>query len=193
LKLPNQIILASESPRRRDLLMQLGIKKIQILKHNVDEINFEFKLPITKSVKKLAEMKALSITQNSKIKKKVIISGDTLVYRAGKIFHKSNSKSEVKNYLKLLSDRKHFVYGAICVISKKNQIFSKVIKTEVYFNKITESDLTNDILEDGLGKAGGYAIQKYGARFVKKIRGCYTNIVGISIPELYKILKSSEF
>ena len=51
--------------------MQLGIKKIQILKHNVDEINFEFKLPITKSVKKLVEMKALSIIQNPKIKKKV--------------------------------------------------------------------------------------------------------------------------
>ena len=137
-------------------------------------------------------MKAISVKKNLK-NKQIVISGDTLVYRAGKIFHKTDSKSEVKNYLTLLSNRKHHVYGGICVISLNGKIFTKVVKTEVYFNKIEKKDLTKEVLEDGLGKAGGYAIQSYGARFIKKIRGCYTNIVGISIPELYKIFKSSEF
>ena len=52
--------------------------------------------------------------------------------------------------------------------------------------------ITNQVLEDGVGKAGGYALQNFGSRFVKKIRGCYTNVIGISIPELYKILKNPE-
>ncbi len=192
MKFPNNIILASESLRRKNLLLQLGIKKFRISKHNIDENKFEFNFPLSNSLKKLAEMKAISVKKNLK-NKQIVISGDTLVYRAGKIFHKTDSKSEVKNYLTLLSNRKHHVYGGICVISLNGKIFTKVVKTEVYFNKIEKKDLTKEVLEDGLGKAGGYAIQSYGARFIKKIRGCYTNIVGISIPELYKIFKSSEF
>ena len=189
MKFPNNIILASESLRRKNLLLQLGIKKFRISKHNIDENKFEFNFPLSNSLKKLAEMKAISVKKNLK-NKQIVISGDTLVYRAGKIFHKTDSKSEVKNYLTLLSNRKHHVYGGICVISLNGKIFTKVVKTEVYFNKIEKKDLTKEVLEDGLGKAGGYAIQSYGARFIKKIRGCYTNIVGISIPELYKILKN---
>ena len=192
MKFPNNIILASESLRRKNLLLQLGIKKFRISKHNIDENKFEFNFPLSNSLKKLAEMKAISVKKNLK-NKQIVISGDTLVYRAGKIFHKTDSKSEVKNYLTLLSNRKHHVYGGICVISLNGKIFTKVVKTEVYFNKIEKKDLTKEVLEDGLGKAGGYAIQSYGARFIKKIRGCYTNIVGISIPELYKVFKSSEF
>ena len=191
MKFPNNIILASESLRRKNLLLQLGIKKFCISKHNIDENKFEFNFPLSNSLKKLAEMKAISVKKNLK-NKQIVISGDTLVYRAGKIFHKTDSKSEVKNYLTLLSNRKHHVYGGICVISLNGKIFTKVVKTEVYFNKIEKKDLTKEVLEDGLGKAGGYAIQSYGARFIKKIRGCYTNVIGMSIPQLYKILKNPE-
>ena len=53
-------------------------------------------------------------------------------------------------------------------------------------------EITKQVLEDGIGKAGGYALQNLGSRFVRKIRGCYTNVIGISIPELYKILKNPE-
>ncbi len=192
MKLSSKIILASESPRRKDLLNQLCIKKIECIAHNVDEGKFEFKLPISKSVSKLVQMKAESVRNNSN-KDKTIISGDTIVFRTGKIFHKTYCKEEVKNYLRLLSSKKHFVYGGLCVISPQGKVFKRIIRTEVYFNKIEEYDLTNEVLEDGIGKAGGYAIQNFGSRFIKKIRGCYTNIVGISIPELYKILKSPEF
>ena len=73
-------------------------------------------------------------------------------------------------------------------ISLKGEIFRRFIRTEVVFHKIGEKDITEEILKDGVGKAGGYAIQNLGSRFIKKIRGCYTNVVGISIPELYKIL-----
>ena len=98
----------------------------------------------------------------------------------------------VKSYLQTLSGRKHLVYGGLCVLSTSGKAFRKFSKTEVYFNKILDNEITEQVLEDGIGKAGGYAIQNFGSRFVKKIRGCYTNVVGMSIPELYKILKNPE-
>jgi septum formation protein len=193
LKSSKKIILASESQRRKDLLMQIGIKKFLSVKHDIDEKKILLDPPITKSIVELAFMKANSVRQKLDKPKKIIIAGDTIVFRAGRVFEKTGCKEKVKEYLKLLSARRHFVYGGLCVISDDGRIFKRLIITEVYFNKISENDISDEILEDGIGKAGGYAIQSFSARFVRKIRGCYTNIVGISIPELYKILKILEF
>ena len=185
-----KIILASQSKRRIDLINLLGLKNVVCKNHKVDEENFKWKKPYSKSVLDLSELKARSIktTNNNS----VVIAGDTMVIRAGKIFHKTNSTSEIKSYLQTLSGRKHFVYGGLCVLSTSGKAFRKFSKTEVYFNKILDNEITNQVLEDGVGKAGGYALQNLGSRFVKKIRGCYTNVIGISIPELYKILKNPE-
>ena len=186
-----KIILASQSKRRIDLINLLGLENIVCESHKVDEENFKWKKPYSKSVLDLSELKARSIkTTNNE--NSVVIAGDTAVIRAGKIFHKTNSLSEVKSYLQTLSGRKHFVYGGLCVLSTSGKAFRKFSKTEVYFNKILDNEITKQILEDGVGKAGGYALQNFASRFVKKIRGCYTNVIGISIPELYKILKNPE-
>ena len=185
-----KIILASQSKRRIELINLLGLKNIVCENHKVDEENFKWKKPYSKAVLDLSELKARSIKTN--YENSVIIAGDTMVTRAGKIFHKTNSVSEIKSYLQALSGRKHFVYGGLCVLSKSGKAFRKFSKTEVYFNKILDNEITKQVLEDGIGKAGGYALQNFGSRFVKKIRGCYTNVIGISIPELYKILKNPE-
>ena len=186
-----KIILASQSKRRIELINLLGLKNIVCVNHKVDEENFKWKKPYSKSVLDLSELKARSIkTKNNE--NSVVIAGDTMVIRAGKIFHKTNSMSEIKSYLQTLSGRKHFVYGGLCVLSTSGKAFRKFSKTEVYFNKILDNEITKQVLEDGVGKAGGYALQNFGSRFVKKIRGCYTNVIGISIPELYKILKNPE-
>ena len=185
-----KIILASQSKRRIELMNLLGFKNIAYKNHKVDEENFKWKKPYSKAVLDLSELKARSIKTN--YENSVIIAGDTMVTRAGKIFHKTNSLSEIKSYLQALSGRKHFVYGGLCVLSKSGKAFRKFSKTEVYFNKILDNEITKQVLEDGIGKAGGYALQNFGSRFVKKIRGCYTNVIGISIPELYKILKNPE-
>ena len=186
-----KIILASQSKRRIELINLLGFKNIVYENHKVDEENFKWKKPYSKSVLDLSELKARSIkTTNNE--NSVVIAGDTMVLRAGRIFHKTNSVSEIKSYLRALSGRKHFVYGGLCVLSTSGKAFRKFSKTEVYFNKILDNEITKQVLEDGVGKAGGYALQNFGSRFVKKIRGCYTNVIGISIPELYKILKNPE-
>ena len=186
-----KIILASQSKRRIELINLLGLKNIVYVNHKVDEENFIWKKPYSKSVLDLSELKARSI-KTSHNENSIVIAGDTMVTRAGKIFHKTNSMSEIKSYLQTLSGRKHFVYGGLCVLSTSGKAFRKFSKTEVYFNKILDSEITKQVLEDGVGKAGGYALQNFGSRFVKKIRGCYTNVIGISIPELYKILKNPE-
>ena len=186
-----KIILASQSKRRIELINLLGFKNIVCINHKVDEENFKWKKPYSKSVLDLSELKARSV-KTTKNKNSVVIAGDTMVIRAGKIFHKTNSISQIKSYLQTLSGRKHFVYGGLCVLSKSGKAFRKFSKTEVYFNKILDNELTKQVLEDGVGKAGGYALQNFASRFVKKIRGCYTNVIGISIPELYKILKNPE-
>ena len=189
----NKIILASSSPQRKDLLKQLNLPDLECYHHSIDEKNYEYKPSISRAVVELAQMKAESVKTRFKSLNQIIISGDTVVLRAGKIFHKTDSKDEIKEYLDLLSGRKHQVFGGLCVLFPNGKIVRRLVKTDVYFNKIYKSEVTNEILEDGIGKSGGYAIQNYGSRFVKKIRGCYTNVVGISIPELYKILKGSEF
>ena len=186
-----KIILASKSQRRIELLNILRLKNIVIKNHTVDEENFQWNKPYSKSILDLSELKARSV-QNKKNKHSIIIAGDTTVIHSGKLFNKTNSTSEIKSYLKKLSGRKHFVYGGLCVLSPSGKAFRKFSKTEVYFNKICDYEITKQVLQDGVGKAGGYALQNFGSRFVKKIRGCYTNVIGMSIPELYKILKNPE-
>ena len=186
-----KIILASQSKRRIELINLLGLKNIVCINHKVDEENFKWKKPFSKSVLDLSELKARSIkTTNNE--NSVVIAGDTMVIRAGKIFHKTNSISEIKNYLQHFQEE-NTLSMVVCVFCQNpEKAFRKFSKTEVYFNKILDNELTKQVLEDGVGKAGGYALQNFGSRFVKKIRGCYTNVIGISIPELYKILKNPE-
>ena len=156
----------------------------------VNEKNLLEKSFLKKSVRNIAIQKALNVRKRYKnFKGSTIIAGDTLVFRAGKILHKAESKDIVKTYLNYLSARRHKVYGGICIISKEGKIFSKVVVTEILFEKLEQLDISDELLEEGIGKAGGYAIQGIASKFVRKIKGSYTNVVGLSIPEVYKIFK----
>jgi len=184
------IILASSSPRRLELLNNLGLKKIRVINPKVDETNFLEKSSLKKSVRNIAIQKALYVRGiNKDFKDSTIVAGDTLVFRAGRILHKAESKDIVKTYLNYLSARRHKVYGGICVITKKGKIFSKVVVTEIFFFFFLYVDISDKLLEEGIGKAGGYAIQGIASKFIRKIKGSYTNVVGLSIPEVYKIFK----
>ena len=88
-----------------------------------------------------------------------------------------------------MSGKKHFVYSGICVIGPTGQVFKRFVQTEVYFDRIPNSEFSNKLLiNEGVGKAGGYAIQGLAGKFVRKIRGSYSNVVGLSLNHLYKIL-----
>jgi len=185
----NKIILASSSKQRQVLLRQLGINNFKIISPIFDEDNYKVKLPITKKVLEFSYLKASSIKKNYKITDEIIISADTEVFRCGKVFSKCISKDEVKSHLSQLSGRKHLVFGGICVIDHSGNIHKRLVKSEVYFDFISNKELSNPVLiSEGIGKAGGYAIQGFGGKFVRKIRGSYSNIVGLCLNNLYKIL-----
>ena len=185
----NQIILASSSKQRQALLRQLGLNNFKIISPTFDEDSFNVKLPITKKVVELSYLKAHSIKKDYKITNEIIISADTEVFRCGKVFSKCLSKDSVKSHLSQLSGRKHLVYGGMCVIDNSGNVHKKLVKSEVYFDFISNKELSNPhLLNDGIGKAGGYAIQGIGGKFVRKIRGSYSNIVGLCLNNLYKIL-----
>ena len=189
------LILASTSDRRKKLLNQIGINPSKIINPEIDESSFKYKNP-TKLVVELAFEKALAVKKKINIKdtKYFIVAGDTIVYRAKKFYNKTNDLNKVKHYLKELSGKKHFVYGGICIISPNGIVSKKLVKTEVFFNKINDQEFTNDkLLNEGIGKSGGYAIQGIATKFIKKIKGSYTNVVGLSLSDVYNILMSHGF
>ena len=188
-----ELILASSSIRRVELLEQIGIKPLKIVEPKIKE-NINNKEHPWVLAKNLAYEKALKIKNQIPNEKFFILAGDTIVYRAKKIYNKTENPVEVKNYLKQLSSRKHFVFGGICIISPDNRISKKTVKTEVFFNKIDKFELDKDsLLREGINKAGGYAIQGQAAKFISKIKGSFTNVVGLSLSDTYQMLSGLGF
>ena len=181
------IILASSSPRRLELLNLIGIIPKKVLPPKIDESN---KIPsIKKKVSEIALKKALYIKKKFNISDEFIISADTTVYRAGTIFNKPKNTFEVTSHLQSLSGKKHFVYGGICVVAPNGKISNKVVTTEVHFKRISKCDYDNlSLINDGIGKAGGYSIQSSGALLVKKIKGSFSNVVGLSLYDVNNML-----
>ena len=183
----SEIILASSSKRRLDLLKLIGIKPDKIIKPEIDEL---IEIPHLKCKSKdLAYKKAKFVQKRYKIENKYIIAADTMVYRSGLVYEKAKDANEVLEYLKKLSGKKHYVYGSICIISPSNKVLKRLVITEVFFKRLCNNDFNdNELLVEGIGKAGGYAIQGKGSLLVKKIKGSFYNVVGLSIFELNNML-----
>ncbi len=188
LKLKVPLYLASQSPRRKILLKQIGLT-FKTFSFEVDEKIFSNESPI-KTVKRLALQKmrrAETIKQDG-----VIITADTIVVLNGEIIGKPKSKKDAERTLTKLSNNKHFVYTGFVV---KNTISNKEIvnyeKTEVTFRELTKKEI-RDYINSGspMDKAGAYGIQDdFGAVFVSKINGCYNNVVGLPLAKVYLALK----
>jgi septum formation protein len=183
-----QYILASQSPRRKQLLKLLGLN-FKVFHPQIEE-NHKGEKPLTYA-KKLAEEKAEAA--NRKFKNKIIIAADTIVVIDNHILEKPISENDAKRMLKTLSGRTHIVYTAICVI---NQLNGKKItdyeKTFVTFRKLNPAEI-DEYIKTGscMDKAGAYGIQDdLGAVFVSKVNGCYYNVVGLPLQKLYLILNS---
>lgn len=182
------IYLASKSPRRRRLLKQLGIE-FKAFTVNSSEDLLDGEHPV-------ACVKRIAIEKMDKAKRRVsnsiIITADTIVVLNRKVIGKPTSKVNAINTLKLLSGKVHTVYTGFCVFNQKTG--RSVIdheKTEVEFRKLTKDEIM-DYVDGGspMDKAGAYGIQDdFGAVFVKKINGCYYNVVGLPLTKLYNALR----
>lgn len=182
-------ILASASERRQELLGRI-IDDFDIVISSFDENSVIFDNDIEKYVKILAEGKAKDVS-NKLEGDNIIIAADTIVVLDNKILGKPKSEIDAFNTLQALSGRIHKVYSAIAVLNtKNNKLITRCLYTEVEFDNLTNEEINQYIMtKEPLDKAGSYGIQGLGGVFVKRINGCYYNVVGLPLNELKNILK----
>ncbi len=181
------IILASASPRRKEILDNTKLK-FSIVQSNVDEKVLINENPI-QLVMRLALEKGLDVA--NKYKDSLIISADTIVVEGGKILGKPVNEADAKNMLKRLSGKTHQVITGISLIhfESNNKIIDYVV-SNVRFKELSESEIEDYIsTKESLDKAGSYGIQGYGALLVEEIQGDYFNIVGLPISRVSDLLK----
>ena len=185
------LILASASPRRVELLSQIGITPADIIPADIDEMPLKKELPRDLAVR-LAHEKAQNIA--AKHKDSFILAADTVVACGRRVLPKAETEIEVRDCLKLLSGRRHHVYGGICMITNQNKAVTRLCDTVVKFKRLSSHDIDIYIkTNEWQGKAGGYAIQGFAASYISFIQGSYSNVVGLSLYDTMQILRGNNF
>lgn len=188
-----RVILASESPRRRELLEMMGLK-FEIKPSKCDE-TFEEGLTIEEQSKRLAFIKAKTVFDETS-GDRVVIGSDTMVLKGDKIYGKPHSKEQAFEMLQDLNNDKHKVITSICVVSEKSGEYKEQVDydiAEVYFKKMTDREIEGWIEKDKpYDKAGAYAVQSAFGVYVDKIIGNYFTVVGLPIHKLNDMLKKIE-
>ena len=181
----NRFILASQSPRRADLLKFI-IKDFTIQVSESEEI-IDPRLNSQQLVMELAKEKALEVSLNNK--DAYVLGFDTLVILDGQPLGKPKDKKDAFNMLKSLSGRSHLVVTG-CAIIKGDYVDKFSDEAVVTFNKVTDEEI-NEYLDTGepFDKAGAYGIQGYGARYIKEIKGDYYSVMGMPLQKLYNKLR----
>jgi len=186
-----KLILASSSPRRVELLKQIHIDPAEILPADINEDARKGELPRELALR-LAREKAQAIAATRK--DHFILAADTVVACGRRILPKTGNADEARDCLKLLSGRRHHVYGGIALITSQGNMHSKLCDTIVQFKRLSAAEIEHYI-ESGEwdGKAGGYAIQGLAASYVRFIRGSYSNVVGLSLYDTMNLLGGAGF
>lgn len=184
-----KLILASASPRRRDLLAQIGITPDQIIPADIDETPQAKELPL-QYVRRMADEKAAAVA--GKHPNDIVLAADTIVMVGRRILGKPEDAKDAARMLKIMSGRRHSVCTAVCVMAPNAKPKSRVVETTVHFKRLSEVEI-NAYLASGEweGKAGAYAIQGRAEAFVKGINGNYSNIVGLPLMETARLLDAS--
>ena len=180
-----EIILASGSPRRRELLSSLGID-FQVIPADVDE-QIDSSKELSSEIERLSFKKAMAVFKDHP--EALVIGSDTIVCINGDVLGKPHSEEEAVAMLRELSGKTHQVITAVTILSKEeSETFSS--SSDVLFQKMTDDEIMEYVKTgEPMDKAGSYAIQGYGSRFIKGIRGDYYSIVGFPISEVYERLK----
>lgn len=189
IKLLNRFILASASPRRSELLKQVGLE-FEVFPSGIDEVVQEKETP-AEHVRRLATAKAGELA--CRYPEAWVIGADTVVVINGDLLGKPADESEARAMLAKLSGCKHEVFTGIAVTSKLAEVnLSEVVVSEVIFQDISPAEMDWYVKTDEpYDKAGGYALQGRGAFFVKEIHGSYTNVIGLPLCEAVNLLKAA--
>lgn len=188
-----KIILASSSPRRKEL-MDLARIDYEILVSDLEEMRNRT-LSIEEQSKDLAMQKAKFIYDNTQ-GDRVIIAADTLVVKGDKVFGKPEDRDDAVRMLRELQGAKHQIYTSIAVLIDdrgEEKEYNELHKTAVYVNPMSDMEIKNYIANEmPFDKAGSYGVQDSFVTFINKIEGSYTNALGLPIDRIYEILKENE-
>ena len=176
-----QLILASESPRRAQLLAQAGIVPDHILPAAIDETARKGELPRLHALR-LATQKARATQVKWTGAPAFILAADTVVALGRRILPKAENEAQVRACLALLSGRRHQVITAVALVAPDGKLRTRLALTRVSMLRLTEAQIARYAeSREGEGKAGGYAIQGRAEAFVKEISGSYSNVVGLPL------------
>lgn len=185
------LILASESPRRLALLAQAGITPDAILPAALDESVLKGEQPRVHALR-LAVEKARRVESEWTGKPAFILAADTVVAVGRRILPKACDDGEVRACLQLLSGRRHQVITAVALISPQGKLRTRIAMTRVSMLRLTEDEIGTYVeSREGVGKAGGYAIQGRAEALVKEISGSYSNVVGLPLSLTVALLKGA--
>ena len=185
-----QLVLASASPRRLDLLAQICIQPDLVSAADLDETPRNGELPASYA-RRLAIAKAEAVAA---MHDGIILAGDTVVACGRRILPKAETADTALSCLQLLSGRHHRVYGGIALITADRRLLVRVVCSQVKFRRLTGNDIADALaFGDWQGKAGGYAIQGFAARYIRYISGSYSNIVGFSLFDVTALLDTAGY
>lgn len=187
-----KVILASQSPRRKELMDKLKIP-YDIMVSNADETLQEGK-PIEEESKRLAYLKAKTIYDQTKEQKdRIIISSDTMCIKDGKLYGKPKTEQEAIENFREFSGKKQEVITSLAILVEENGIlqeYQEVEKTKVSFIKMTEEDIRICLQNENVyDKAGGFHINGFSGVYIDKIEGSIATVLGLPIHKVYEILK----
>lgn len=184
-----EIILASKSPRRYELLKMIGFKQLKVVPASGEEEISN--LPPDQTVAKIAMAKAREVRSKCR-REDLIIAADTLVYLDGQALGKPKDEREAKNMLNQLSGRRHTVYTGVALIQADQEAAASEM-THVFFRHLSEDEIEAYIQTgEPMDKAGAYGAQGKGAMLIEKIEGDFFNVMGLPLCRLYKMLRNFE-
>ncbi|WP_120500755.1 nucleoside triphosphate pyrophosphatase [Roseovarius sp. EL26] len=184
-----RLILGSGSPRRRDLLAQIGVVADEIRPPEIDETPHKGELPRPYCIRMAAE-KAQAITLNAG---EVVLSADTTVALGRRILGKPEDANEATRFLRAMSGRRHSVITAVAVRTS-DRLWQRDVVTAVKMKRLSDEELNSYLAtNDWQGKAGGYGIQGPAGAFVPWIQGSFTSVVGLPITETAALLQAAGY
>ena len=184
------LVLASSSPRRRDLLARMGVVPARIAAPDIDETPRKGEVPRVYALR-MAEEKAQAV---SRAANEIIIAGDTTVAVGRRILPQAADADMQRGFLTLLSGRRHHVLSAVAVIDPDGRLRSRICDSIVRFKRLSAQEIDSYIeSKEGLGKAGGYAIQGKAEALIDWMAGSHSGVVGLPLYETRALLRASGY
>ena len=184
------LILASSSPRRRDLLARLGVEPTRIASPNIDETPRKGEVPRVYALR-MAEEKAVAVSRDAG---EIVVAGDTTVAVGRRILPQAADADMQRGFLNLLSGRRHHVLSAVAVIDGNGKMRSRMCDSIVRFKRLSADEIEGYIDSgEGLGKAGGYAIQGRAEALIDWMAGSHSGVIGLPLYETRALLRASGY